>query len=106
MGMAKVLIVEDQRIVALDIKNSLERLGYLVVGSTASGDEALKIVEINPPDIILMDIILKGEMDGIETATIVRQKYHIPVVYLTSYSDEKTLQRALLTEPHGYILKP
>jgi hypothetical protein len=106
MKKEKVLIVEDERIVAEDIRMSLERLGYLVCGIAFSGNEAIEKVKELSPDIVLMDIVLGGEMDGIEAASKVRSDFDIPVVYLTAYGDEGTLERAKVTEPFGYIIKP
>lgn len=106
MSEVKILIVEDESIVAMDIKHRAEGLGYEVTAITPSGEEALEHVASNRPDLVLMDIVLKGEMDGIEAAQNVRDNYDIPVVYLTAYSDERTLKRAKITEPFGYIIKP
>jgi PAS domain S-box-containing protein len=102
----KVLIVEDEVITALDIKRSLERLGFEVLSIEDTGKNAIcKIEELNP-DLVLMDIVLKGELDGIETTELIKNRFDIPVVYLTAYSDEKTFERAKLTEPYGFIVKP
>lgn len=106
MANAKILIVEDERIVAKDIERSLKSLGYLVLATAASGREALEKAEATMPDLVLMDIQLKGDMDGIETAEQIQTQLDIPVIYLTAYADENTLQRAKITEPFGYILKP
>lgn len=103
---AKILIVEDENIVAFNIKSRLEGLGYTVTAVSPSGEFALKKMEQNPPDLVLMDIKLKGSMDGIQAAEQIRKQFQIPVVYLTAYTDEETLNRAKLTEPYGYILKP
>lgn len=102
----KILIVEDERIIALDIKRILLHLQYEVVGIASSGNQALDMVKHYQPDLILMDIKLEGDKDGIETTQIIRGKYNLPVIYLTSYTDESTLQSAKYTEPFGYILKP
>lgn len=101
-----ILIVEDERIVALDLKMKLERLGYKVAGIKSSGQQAIKFCEENYPDLVLMDIMIKGEMDGIATAQILKNEYRIPFIYLSALSDESTIQRAKLTEPYGFILKP
>ena len=106
MKKKQILIVEDERITAMDIKTSLERLGYIVSGTVASGKEAIKKAKENHPDIVLMDIVLEGEMDGIETASVIRTRFDIPVVYLTAYVDERTIERAKTTEPFGCVLKP
>lgn len=106
MSEVKILIVEDESIVAMDIKHRAEGLGYVVTAITPSGEEAIEHVAENMPDLVLMDIVLKGEMDGIEAAQKIRDAYDVPVVYLTAYSDERTLKRAKITEPFGYIIKP
>ncbi len=101
-----ILVVEDERIVAEDIIRSLQSLGYGISAVVSSGEKAFqKIAETNP-DLVLMDIVLKGDMDGIEAAELIRTQFSIPVVYLTAYADERLLQRAKATEPYGYILKP
>ncbi len=102
----RILVVEDIAITAMDIKRRLQGLGYEVVGTVASGEEAIDRAERERPDLVLMDIKLKGEMDGVQAAEQVRRKLDIPVVYLTAYSDETTLQRAKVTQPFGYVLKP
>jgi len=101
-----IFIVEDEKIVALDIAASLKSLGYNVTGMASSGTEAIEKVGKKIPDLILMDIRLKGEMDGISTAETIRAQHDIPVIYLTAYADENTLERAKRTEPYGYLLKP
>ena len=106
MSEVKILIVEDERIIAEDTKQTLESLGYKVCGIASSGDEAIRIVEDSDPDLILMDIKIKGPIDGIETAEKIHQDKDIPLIYVTAYADEETLQRAKITEPYGYILKP
>ena len=106
MSEVKILIVEDERIIAEDTKQTLESLDYEVCGIASSGDEAIRIVEESDPDLILMDIKIKGPIDGIETAEKIHQKRDIPLIYVTAYADEETLQRAKITEPYGYILKP
>lgn len=103
---AKILVVEDENIVALEIKKRLQKLGYVVPGVASTGEDAISKAEGILPDLVLMDIMLKGEIDGIHAAGEIRKRFNIPVVYLTAYSDEETLQRAKLTEPYGYILKP
>jgi diguanylate cyclase (GGDEF)-like protein/PAS domain S-box-containing protein len=103
---ARILIVEDESIVQLDIMNSLQVLGYEVVGTASSGEEGIKQAEVNRPDLVLMDIILKGNIDGVRAAEKIRSCLKIPVIYLTACADNKTLQRAKITEPFGYVLKP
>lgn len=102
----RILIVEDQNIVAMDIQNRLRNLNYTVVGIASSGAGAIKKADETIPDLVLMDIMLKGDMDGIGAARQIRLRFNIPVVYLTAYADTDTLQRAKITEPFGYILKP
>jgi len=106
MAKTEILIVEDERITAEDIRLSLGGLGYAVTGMASSGEEAIRKAEELHPDLVLMDIVLGGDMDGIEAAEIIRARFNIPVVYLTAYADEKTLERAKVTQPFGYILKP
>jgi len=103
---ARILIVEDEKIVSEDIKDSLKNLGYDVAAVASSADEAMEKAAETRPDLVLIDIMLKGEMNGIGAAEQIRTRFDIPVVYLTAYADEKTLSRAKLTEPYGYILKP
>ncbi|MGC9516076.1 MAG: methanogen output domain 1-containing protein [Methanomicrobiales archaeon] len=103
---AKILVVEDESIVAMGIKHKLENLGYQVVDTVLSGEDAVKRAKETQPDLILMDIVLKGEMDGIDASNEIKKRYDIPVIYLTAYSDEEMLERARVTEPYGYILKP
>ena len=106
MAKKKILVVEDESMVAIDIQNTLIKLGYDAPAIAFSGEEALKKVEEIKPDLILMDIILKGEIDGTETSQRIREHFDIPVVYLTAYADGTILRRAKVTEPFGYILKP
>ncbi len=102
----KVLVVEDESIVALDIERGLKRIGYGVAGIADTGRDAIRLADKMRPDLVLMDIQLKGDMDGIEAAQEIRRQFNIPVIFLTAYSDEATLQKAKLTEPFGYLLKP
>jgi signal transduction histidine kinase len=104
--MTTVLIVEDEAIVAADLAKILRRLGYEISGLAARGEEAVALARDRHPDVVLMDIRLAGGMDGIEAAEQIRRLFDLPVVYLTAHSDRATLQRAKLTEPFGYILKP
>jgi PAS domain S-box-containing protein len=106
MKKTKILVVEDERIVADDIRMSLERLGYDVPAVSVSGEDAINKAEKTHPDLVLMDIVLQGKMDGIEAASIIQSRFDMPVVYLTAYADDKTVDRAKITEPFGYILKP
>lgn len=103
---ALILVVEDETIVARDIQLGLKGLGYEVPEVAHSGEAALAKVALLKPDLVLMDITLRGILDGVDTASLIRQKFDIPVVYLTAHADEKTFERAKLTEPYGYLLKP
>lgn len=103
---ARILVVEDNNIVLQDICARLEKLGYAIAGTARSGREAVEKSSGAAPDLVLMDIKLRGEMDGVEAAAIIRAEQDLPVVYLTAYADETTLSRAKITEPFGYILKP
>ncbi len=102
----RIMIVEDEELTALGIKNCLEEMGYTVTSSEFSGEEAIRKAEEDKPDLVIMDIILRGEMDGIEAAGQIRSRFNIPVVYLTAYSDEEMLNRLMKTEPFGYVNKP
>ncbi len=103
---AKILIVEDERIVAEEIRRMLEYMGYNVSSIASSGENAVKEFEEKRPDLILMDIKLRGKMDGVEAATKIREHADIPVIYITALSDKKTLERTKATEPFGYVHKP
>ena len=105
-GIAKILVVEDERVVGEDIKVRLQKLGYSVPSIVLSGEEAVNKTRVLRPDLVLMDIVLEGDMDGIEASAQIRSLYDIPVVYLTAFADQKTLERAKITEPYGYLLKP
>lgn len=106
MNSIKVLVVEDESIVSKDIQNSLVNLGYTVVGSAATGERAIDLANEVKPDIVLMDIMLKGTMNGIEAADNIRKNLRIPIIFLTAYTDDATLSKAKITEPFGYIIKP
>ncbi|MGB3694215.1 MAG: ATP-binding protein [Spirulinaceae cyanobacterium] len=106
MSATKILVVEDEQIVAFDIETTLISLGYKVPAVFSSGEDALAQVGIIKPDLVLMDIILAGQMDGVEAAEKIKKGFDIPVAYLTAHNDLATLQRAKLSEPFGYLLKP
>lgn len=106
MESAKILIVEDEVIVARTIANQLNQLGYTVIGTASSGKVAIAKALETKPELVLMDIILKGDMDGIATASYIRENLDIPVIFLTAYGDDNTLERAKITQPFGYIVKP
>ncbi len=106
MANAKILIVEDEGIVALDLANRLRRMGYCVVDSVGSGERAIEQATEMRPDLVLMDIRLRGKLDGIEAAQVIRVQLDIPVIYLTALADRDTIRRAEMTHPAGYITKP
>lgn len=101
-----ILVVEDESIVAKDIQVCLKRLGYEVVGLESTGEEAVAKAAQLQPDLVMMDIMLKGEMSGIEAADLIRKNQDIPVIFLTAYTDRNTVDKAKETEPYGYIIKP
>lgn len=106
MGKVKILVVEDESIVAKDIQNQLKKLGYMVTATVSNSEKALEAIEDNRPDLVLMDIMLRGKMSGIEAANLIKQRFDIPVVFLTAYADDNTVNKAKMTEPYGYIIKP
>jgi putative two-component system response regulator len=106
MDKLKIFILEDELITAESIKVSLTRSGYAVTGIAGSGEAALKELEKNPPHLVLVDIRLKGNMDGIEAARHITGRFGIPVIYLTAFADSEILERAKLTESYGYLIKP
>lgn len=106
MNKANILIVEDESIVAKDIQQTLEKLGYSVIATIPEGEKALAIVKEHTPDLIFMDIMLKGKMTGIDTAAEIHKEISVPIIYLTAYADKDTLSKAKMTQPHGYIIKP
>jgi two-component system, cell cycle sensor histidine kinase and response regulator CckA len=101
-----VLVVEDERVVAKDLQRTLISFGYDVPLTAASADDAIRAASERCPDLVLMDIRIKGDLDGIQTAEILRSRFDVPVVYLTAYADDATVERAKKTEPHAYLLKP
>jgi len=106
MTMNNILIVEDDSLISGDIEATLKRLGHGVSAVVASGEEALRSAAVHRPDLALMDIKLKGKMDGIKTAELLRVRFKTPIIYLTSHTDDATLKRTKYTEPYGYIVKP
>lgn len=106
MRKPSVLIVEDERIVALSLRQQLTKFGYDAPVPVASGAHALQSIEEARPDLVLMDINIEGPLDGIATAARIPPEYRIPVIYLTAYSEDETLKRAAATNPYGYLLKP
>ncbi len=106
LNKAKIIIAEDENIIAKDISKTLERLGYDVIATVRSGEAIIQKAESLKPDLVMMDIVLDGEMSGIEAAEKIMNTFNIPVIYLTALADNETLQRAKITEPFGYVLKP
>ena len=106
MPKTRILVVEDERIIAMDIQDRLRRWGYDVPEIAASGEEALRKTERIQPNLVLMDIKLQGNMDGIEVAKKIQKHFSIPIIYVTAYADETTMSRVKETEPCGIILKP
>src|SRR5918994_1649620 len=104
--MTSIMVVEDEQIVAKNIEESLRLMGYDVLGTHATSADCLRQASERRPDLVLMDVQLEGEMDGIQTAKLLRNRYDLPVVFLTAYGDDDTLSRASEAEAYGYILKP
>jgi DNA-binding response OmpR family regulator len=102
----EILIVEDEGLIALDLKKRLEQAGYKVVAVADNGEDAMLHAGNLKPDVILMDIRLRGPMDGVEIADEIRKRFYIPVIFVTAHADRETLDRARITEPFGYIVKP
>src|SRR4051794_6296139 len=103
---ASILVVEDEAIVARDIQTTLRDLGYVVLDTAGSCEEAIHRASIRCPDLVLMDIRIQGRRDGIETAEMLRRRFRIPVVFLTAYADDTTIERAKRAQPYGYLVKP
>ena len=106
MSKTQIMIVEDESIVAEDIKTSLEKMGYNVPVVVSSGEDAINKAEETRPDLVLMDIVLRGKINGIEAAGVIHSRLNVPVIYLTAYTDDNIIKRAKVTEPFGYITKP
>ena len=106
MENAKILVVEDEFLVAKDIQSSLKKLGYNVPVTVAYGEQVIEMMEKHNPDLILMDIMLKGKMTGTDAAIKVLEKRNIPLIFLTAYSDDNTISKAKLSQPYGYLVKP
>jgi diguanylate cyclase (GGDEF)-like protein/PAS domain S-box-containing protein len=106
MSAKKIMIVEDEGIIAMDIRSQLEGFGYDVVATAFSGGQAITLATQHRPELVMMDIVLKGSMDGISAAKTISRSLHIPVIFLTAYSDPATLQRAKVTGAYGYLIKP
>lgn len=106
MRNAKILIVEDESIVAIDLADLLVGMGHEVVGIGASAAQAMELAVKARPELVLMDIRIRGDMDGVELAGLMQTSLQVPVIYLSAYADDATLQRAGATRPYGYLLKP
>ncbi len=106
MSRETILIVEDEAITGMGLKKSLTDLGYVVIGIVPTGEQAIEVAVEQKPNLVLMDIQLAGKMDGITAAENIRIKTRIPVIYITAFSDDKSVEKAKVTEPYGYILKP
>ena len=106
MTKSRILVVEDENIVALDLEKRLEKLGYDCVGIVATGESAVEKADELNPDLVLMDILLRGAKDGVEAGQEIRERFDIPIIFLTAYCDTATIERAKVSEPVGYILKP
>jgi CheY-like chemotaxis protein len=106
MSVKSIMVVEDENIIALDIKNRLGRLGYNIVAVVPSGEEAVKIAGKIKPDLVLMDIVLRGSMNGVETAERIVEETNIPIIFLSSFSDKDTLSKADKVTHYGYLIKP
>lgn len=106
MDQRTALIVEDESLIATDMGNQLRAMGYLTIGPAFTGEEAVEIARKEMPDVVLMDISLAGEMDGIEAADLIKKQCNIPVIYITAFSSDSILKRARITGPYGYLVKP
>jgi CheY-like chemotaxis protein len=106
MSVKSIMVVEDENIIALDIKNRLKNLGFNIIAVVPTGEEAIHLASERKPDLILMDIVLRGNLDGVETAEQISKKTHIPIIFLSSFSDEDTLRKARKVSGYGYLIKP
>jgi len=106
MNKTRILIIEDEAIIAMEVESQLQGLGYEVTSIVDTGKKAIEKAEADKPDLMLMDIRINGEMDGIEAAEVIRNKFGIPVIFSTAYLDQERIERAKITMPFGYVLKP
>lgn len=106
MAKARLLIVEDERVIALSVKMIVERLGYAVTAIVTSGEDAVEEVRMNRPDLIIMDIVLEGKLNGIEATRIINEEADIPVIYASAFADREIMQEARITKPYSFIIKP
>lgn len=102
----KILICEDEMVIALDLKQTLSRMGYEIVGTVTKGEDLITRFDETKPDLVITDIKLKGKLNGIEAAKIITEKNNVPILFLTGQSDEKTFQEAMMTNPCSYLRKP
>jgi PAS domain S-box-containing protein len=103
---ARIMVVEDEAVISMEIQERLTKMGHSICGTAASGEEAVSTATAKRPDLILMDVHLRGEVDGVQTAQQIRDRIEVPVIYLTAFADDRTVERARLTEPFGYLIKP
>jgi PAS domain S-box-containing protein len=103
---ARIMVVEDEAVISMEIQDRLTKMGHSVCGTAASGEEAVSVATAKRPDLILMDVQLRGEVDGVQTAKQIRDLIEIPIIYLTAFADDRTVERAKLTQPFGYLIKP
>ena len=102
----KVMIVEDESIVAMELTSYVSSLGYEVIGRVSSGEDACKLIAQDVPDVILMDVHIKGDIDGISLAQKVQEKYEVSIIYITAFNDDESIERAIATDPSAYLAKP
>jgi PAS domain S-box-containing protein len=103
---ARIMVVEDEAVISMEIQDRLTKMGHSICGTAASGEEAVSVATAKRPDLILMDVQLRGEVDGVQTAKQIRDLVEIPIIYLTAFADDRTVERAKLTQPFGYLIKP
>ena len=103
---ARILVVEDQRIIALDLVNTIKRVGHEAIGIESKGEVAIEAVKNLKPDLVFMDISLAGEIDGIEAASVIREKYNTPVIYVSGNHDNYTIEKSKISNAYGYLVKP
>lgn len=103
---ARIMVVEDEAVISMEIQDRLTKMGHSICGTAVSGEQAVSVATANRPDLILMDVQLRGEVDGVQTAKQIRDLIEIPIIYLTAFADDRTVERAKLTQPFGYLIKP
>jgi PAS domain S-box-containing protein len=103
---ARIMVVEDEAVISMEIQDRLTKMGHSICGTAVSGEEAVSVATAKRPDLILMDVHLRGEVDGVQTAKQIRDRIEIPIIYLTAFADDRTVERAKQTEPFGYLIKP